>query len=121
MIGQLAVISWIAADKTPHALTVARLRNGLTRALRLLLLLAIGLAGVGALDLLSWWVLEEFQTGNRWLWGGVGVGGVTLLVLRALMQPLQKIAAESNSHALDWLPRLLNFGSLMGLLATAPA
>ena len=53
MIGQLAVISWIAADKTPHALTVARLRNGLTRALRLVFLLAIALAGVGALDLLS--------------------------------------------------------------------
>ena len=121
VIGQLAVISWIAADKTPHALKVARLRNGLTRALRLVLLLAIGLAGVGALDLLSWWVLEEFQTGNRWLWGGVGVGGVALVVLRALMQPLQKIAAESNSHALDWLPRLLNFGSLLGLLALVTA
>ncbi len=121
VIGQLAVISWIAADKTPHALKVARLRNLLTRALRLVLLLAIALAGVGALDLLSWWVLEEFQTGNRWLWGGVGAGGVTLLVLRSLMQPLQKIAAESNSRALDWLPRLLNFGSLIGLLALVTA
>ena len=121
VLGQLAVISWIAADKTPHALKVARLRNRLTRALRLVLLLAVALAGMGALDLLSWWVLEEFQTGNRWLWGGVGVGGIALLVLRALMQPLQKIAAESNSRALDWLPRLLNFGSLLGLLALVTA
>ena len=121
VLGQLAVISWIAANATPHALKVARLRNALTRALRWVLLVALALAGVGALDLLSWWVLEEFQTGNRWLWGGVGVGGVALVVLRALMQPLQKIAAESNSRALDWLPRLLNFGSLLGLLALVTA
>ena len=121
VVGQLAVVSWLAADRTPHALKVARLRNALTRALRLVLLLAIALAGMGALDLLSWWVLEEFQTGNRWLWGGVGVGGVTLLVLRTLMQPLQKIATESNNRALEWLPRLLNFGSLLGLLALVTA
>ena len=121
VLGQLGVISWIAANPTPHALKVARLRNGLTRALRWVLLVALALAGTGTLDLLSWWVLEEFQTGNRWLWGGVGVGGVALVVLRALMQPLQKIAAESNSRALDWLPRLLNFGSLLGLIVLVTA
>ena len=121
VLGQLVVISWIAADKTPHALKVAQLRNGLTRALRWVLLVALALAGIGALDLLSWWFLEEFQTGNRWLWGGVGAGGLTLVVLRSLMQPLQKIAADSNSHALEWLPRLLNFGSLLGLLALVTA
>ena len=121
VLGQLVVISWIAADKTPHALKVAQLRNGLTRALRWVLLVSLALAGIGALDLLSWWFLEEFQTGNRWLWGGVGAGGVMLVVLRSLMQPLQKIAADSNSHALEWLPRLLNFGSLLGLLALVTA
>ena len=117
VLGQLVVITWIAADKTPHAFKVARLRNGLTRALRWVLLVSLALAGIGALDLLSWWVLEEFQTGNRWLWGGVGAGGITLIVLRSLMQPLQKIASESSSHAFEWLPRLLNFGSLLGMLA----
>jgi len=121
VLGQLAVFAWIAIERTPHALKVARLRNALTRALRLVLLITIGLVGVGALDLLSWWVLEEFQTGNRWLWGGVGVGGITLVVLRSLMQPLQKIAAESNSRALEWLPRVLNFGSLFGLLGLITA
>jgi hypothetical protein len=121
VLGQLFVIAWIAFDATPHALKVARLRNGLTRALRFVLLLTLGLAGLGALDLLSWWVLEEFQTGNRWLWGGVGAGGITLIVLRSFMQPLQKIASDSNSHALDWLPRLLNFASLLGLLGLVTA
>lgn len=117
VLGQLGVIGWIALRGEPHALKVARLRNGLTRALRWVLLVALGLGGLGALDRLSWWILEEFQSGNQWLWGGVGVGGLGLVVLRTLMQPLQKIAAESGSRALEWLPRLLNVGSLLGLLA----
>ena len=117
VLGQLGVIGWIALRGEPHALKVARLRNGLTRALRWVLLVALGLGGLGALDRLSWWILEEFQSGNQWLWGGVGVGGLGLVVLRTMMQPLQKIAAESGSRALEWLPRLLNVGSLLGLLA----
>ncbi|MDO8448828.1 MAG: hypothetical protein Q7T10_08465 [Rhodoferax sp.] len=121
VMGQLAVMGWMAASRAPHALKVARLRNWLTRALRVVLLGALALAGLGALDRLSWWVLEEFQTGNQWLWGGVGVGGIALVVLRTLMQPLQKIAAESRSRAHDWLPRLLNFGSLLGLLVLVTA
>ena len=117
VVGQLGVIGWIALRGEPHALKVARLRNGLTRALRWALLVTLALGGLGALDRLSWWILQEFQSGNQWLWGGVGIGGLVLVVLRALMQPLQKIAAESASRALDWLPRLLNVGSLLGLLA----
>ncbi|MEO8856972.1 MAG: hypothetical protein ABI343_08260 [Burkholderiaceae bacterium] len=121
VLGQLFVITRIAADSTPHALKVARLRNHLTRALRVVMLVVVGLLGVGALDLLSWWVLEELQSGNRWLWGGVGVGGLTLIVLRSLMQPLQKIAADSTSHAKEWLPRILSFGSMLALLALVMA
>ena len=119
--GQFGVMVWVARRHEPHALKVARLRNWLTRALRWALLASLALAGLGALDRLSWWVLEEFQTGNRWLWGGVGLGGLVVLVLRALMQPLQKIAAESGTRALDWWPRLLNAASLVGLLALVSA
>ncbi|MFZ2389133.1 MAG: hypothetical protein WAW69_15150, partial [Polaromonas sp.] len=121
VFGQLAVMGWMAVSPAPHALKVARLRNWLTRALRWVLRGALALAGLGALDRLSWWVLEEFQTGNQWLWGGLGVGGVVVVVLRALMQPLQQIAAKSESHARDWLPRLLNFCSLIGLLVLVTA
>ena len=119
--GQLAVMVWMALDRSAHPLKVARLRNWLTRALRWALLAALALAAIGALDRLSWWVLEEFQTGNRWLWGGVGAGGVALVVVRALMQPLQQMAAHSDMRALDWRARLLNLGSLLGLLALVTA
>jgi hypothetical protein len=119
--GQLAAMVWMALSREPHALKVARLRNRLTRALRVVLLGTLALAGMGALDRLSWWLLEEMQTGNRWLWGGVGLGSVVLVVLRALMQPLQQMAANSDRRAREWLPRLLDFGSLLGLLVLVTA
>jgi len=119
--GQLCVMVWMAVTAQPHALKVALLRNWLTRALRWVMLGTLTLTGLGVLDRLSWWVLEEFQTGNQWLWGGVGVGGIVVLALRTLMQPLQQIAAKSENRAREWLPRLLNFGSLLGVLALVTA
>jgi hypothetical protein len=121
VLGQLAAMGSMAASRTPHALKVARLRNGLTRALRGVMLGTVALAGLGLLDRLSWWVLEELQTGNQWLWGGLGVGGVAVVVLRTLTQPLQQIAAKSESHARDWLPRLLNVAGMTGLLVLITA
>ncbi len=117
LIGQAAVQACLAFGRAPHALTVARLRNRLTRALRVVSLAAAAIAGLGALDGLSWWVLEELQGGNDWLWGGVGFGGLMVLVLRTLTQPLQRMAADAGAHARDWLPRLIDLGSLVGLLA----
>jgi len=121
VVGQLTVIGALRFDRTAHSLKVARLRNGLTRALRWVTLGSAALAGMGALDRLSWWVLAELQTGNAWLWRGVGAGSVVVVVLRTLVQPLQKIATDANSRALQWLPRLLNFASLLGLLALVMA
>lgn len=74
--GQLAVMGWIVFNQAPHALKVARLRNWLTRALRWVFHVSLGLAGLGALDWISWWVLEEIQSGNQWLWGGASAWGV---------------------------------------------
>ena len=121
VLGQLAVMLWMALSREPHALRVARLRNALTRALRWVFLGALGLAGLGALDRLSWWVLQEIQTGNQWLWGGVGVGGIVVVVLRTLMQPLQQIASKADSRSRDWLPRLLDVAGLLGLLGLVTA
>ena len=117
VFGQALVQAWLATRTEPRGLAVARLRNWLTRALRVVTSSALAIGGLGVLDRLSWWVLEELQTGNEWLWSGVGVGGIAVLVLRSLMQPLQQLAADPRHRGRDWLPRLLNLGSLLGMLA----
>lgn len=119
--GQLLVQSWMAIGREPHALLVARVRNRLTRALRVVALACLAIAGLGALDAVSWWVLEELQSGNGWLWGGLGFGSLVVLVLRTLAQPLQRVAAEAGPHAHAALPRLLNVMGHVGLLALVTA
>ncbi len=121
VLGQAAVQVWLAGTREPYALAVARVRNVLTRGLRVCTLAALALAALGLLDRGSWWVLEELQSGNEWLWGGVGLGGVIVLVLRTLMQPLQQVAAEANANALKWLPRLLNLAGWVGMLVLVMA
>jgi hypothetical protein len=122
VLGQVGAQLWlVAGSREPHALKVARLRNRMTRALRAVSCIALGLAGMGALDGLSWWILEELQSGNDWLWSGVGAGGLMLLVLRGMVQPLQRIAAEAGAHAREWLPRLLDLAGLAGLVALVVA
>ncbi|RZL00727.1 MAG: hypothetical protein EOP36_14470 [Rubrivivax sp.] len=118
--GQLLAQGWLFFNRDPHALAVARLRNALTRALRMVTLGVCAVAGLGALDVLSWWLLEELQSqaGNEnYLWRGVGFGGLVALGLRTLVQPLQQMAAEAGGRTREWLPRLINVGSLAGLLA----
>ena len=116
VLGQVGTMVWLTIDRTPHALKVAQVHNTLTRNLRWVMMIALALAGIGALDRLSWWILAEFQTGNQWLWRGVGVGSVVVVVLRALVQPLQKIASESSTRAREWLPQLIELGSMFGML-----
>ncbi len=120
-LGQLIVQGWLCCTAETYALSVARLRNWLTRALRVVLLASLALAAMGALDRLSWWVLQEFLTGNRWLWGGVGAGSLVLVVLRGLLQPLQQIAAETGKQAQNWLPRVLSVGSLFAVAVLVTA
>lgn len=101
-----------------RALAVARLREKLTLALRVVLLAALGAALAGALDALSWWLLEALQSGENWVWGGVGIGGAGVLVLRALAQPLQQLAEQAVAGTgVDWAPRMFNLGGLVGLTA----
>ena len=106
--------------RTPEsrALAVARLREKLTKALRIVLLAAVVAAGAGALDAVSWWLLEALQSGETWVWGGVGLGSAGIVLLRALAQPLQLLAERAKvGTGTDWGPRLLNLGGAVGLLA----
>jgi hypothetical protein len=118
VVGQLASRFAMGLLKGSHGLKVALLRNQLTRTLRWAMLIALGLVGLGALDRLSWWLMELLVAPDDkpWLWGGVGVGGAALVALRALMQPLQKIAADTTNQARQWWPQILSFASLLGML-----
>ena len=101
-----------------RALAVARLREKLTLALRIILLMAAGVALAGALDAFSWWLLEALQSGENWVWGGVGIGGAGVVLLRALAQPLQQLAEKAKAGTgVDWALRLFNLAGLVGLLA----
>nr|WP_315204843.1 hypothetical protein [uncultured Albidiferax sp.] len=121
-LGQAGVVLWLWQSRSAsHSLLVAKIRHGLTGALRGALILALGLLALGVLDLVSWWLLEawlEALDNKRdgtpsWLWGGLGVGGFVLLVLRNLVQPLQQMAAETSKQSQDWAPRLVNLASLL--------
>ncbi|MDE2402371.1 MAG: hypothetical protein KGL90_11970 [Burkholderiales bacterium] len=117
LIGQATVQGVVWLSPEPYALSVARVRNHLTAALRVVTLGALAILGMGALDVVSWWVLEELQAGNDYVWSGLGLGGLLALSLRTMAQPLQQMASDAGGHARDWWPRLVDLGGLFGLLA----
>ena len=118
VLGQLAARCTMGLLKGSHGLKVALVRNWFTRMLRWAMLLTLGLVALGALDRLSWWLMELLMAPDDkpWLWGGVGVGGAALIALRALMQPLQKIAADTTTQGREWWPQILSCASLLGML-----
>jgi hypothetical protein len=102
-----------------RSLMVAQTRNNLSGWLRGVLVAALLLLACGVLDLVSWWLLGAWLAAldaphggtPSWLWGGLGVGGFALLVLRNLVQPLQQMAAETSKQGQDWAPRLVNLAN----------
>lgn len=104
-----------------NALAAARLRNWLTRALYGTATAAALLFALGVLDAASWWLLQELLTGSNAWWGGIGAGGVGILLLRSFAQPLQQLAANTEGHARDWLPKLLGVLSAAGLVCLVMA
>jgi len=108
----------LRAGHEKRSLAVARLRNNLTRVLRWVARASLVMALLGALDLASWWVLEALETGERWAWGGLGLGGLGVVLMRSLAQPLQQLAEQSKAGStVDWGPKLLNLVGVLGLLA----
>ncbi len=129
MIGSVLLgqaLSWAALlhprmRKSGNALAAARLRNWLTRALHGTGVAAALLLALGVLDAASWWLLQELLTGSSAWWGGIGAGGVGILLLRSFAQPLQQLAANTEGHAREWLPKLLGVLSTAGLMCLVMA
>jgi len=118
-IGLTASQEWLARTELTRSLAVARVRNVCTFALRSVALAGIAAFAFGALDLLSWWLLAALQAGERWVWGGVGVGSVVVLVLRSMAQPLLALSQRTQpgtGRARAWGPQLLNLSGLVGLV-----
>ncbi|WP_394792442.1 hypothetical protein [Rhodoferax sp.] len=117
-LGQLGVTVWLSLSHQAHSLLITRIRHAMTGALRWALVAVLWLVLLGAMDWSSWrvleWLLEPTQ--RDWLWGSAGAGGLLLVLLRNLVQPLQKMAAETNKQASDWLPRLANLGSQLAFV-----
>jgi len=105
--------------RTP--LGVARERNRLTRVLRRWTLIALALVAIGVLDFLSWTIYTVLARTagtdfSNWMFGGLGVTGVIIAILRALAEPLQKLESAANAARTDWRSRLLNaLGFALGL------
>ncbi|MCE3272279.1 MAG: hypothetical protein K0S57_2676 [Ramlibacter sp.] len=104
-----------------RALQAARVRNLLTRELRLAIVVGLVLFALGALDLASWealaWLESNAEDQSRWLAALVGAGGALLLVVRAFAEPLQKVGTVAGDRAWRNLaPRLLNVAGLLAAL-----
>lgn len=129
MIGSVLLgqaLCWLALvhprmRRSGNALAAARLRNWLTRALHGTGVAAVLLLALGVLDAASWWLLQELMTGSNAWWGGIGAGGVGILLLRSFAQPLQQLAADTEGHAREWLPKLLGVLSAIGMLCLVMA
>ena len=118
-LGHASAMARLALAREPRLLAVARLRNQLTRWLRGALLACLLLAGAGALDWASWWLLLMLSSSqpSGWVWGGVGAGGVLLFVLRGLAPVLQQLAAQAEArHTMALGPLLLNVAGHLGAL-----
>ena len=110
----------LGRSQESRGIALARTRNLLTRVLRWVTLGAAAMAFAGVLDIASWWLLEVMQSGETWIWGGVGLGGLGVVVLRALAPALQQFAEKAGGSPLgraDWGPRLLNLAGVAGMLA----
>ncbi|MDP1792064.1 MAG: hypothetical protein Q8L12_15965 [Methylibium sp.] len=112
----------LITTRETRSLAVARLRHRYTFTLRIVTLAAAGGLLLGALDLLSWWLLVEIQSGERWVLGGIGLGGLVVLVLRSFAQPLLQLSQRTQPGSVSAIgPKLLNAAGLFGVAALLTA
>ena len=106
--GTVLLVRCLRSRGVGRSVANAQLRNRMTAQLRLFNLVTLLLLAAGALDLLSWWFMNVLQSGGAWVYGGLGVGGVLLAVVRAYADPLQKMANADEGPSLGIGPRLLD-------------
>lgn len=106
--GVLLALRCLRSRALGRSVAHAHLRNRMTAQLRLFNLVTLLLVAAGALDLLSWWFMNVLQSGSAWVYGGLGIGGVLLAVVRAYADPLQKMANANDGPSLGIGPRLLD-------------
>ena len=96
------------ASNGGRAVANAKLRNLMTGRLRWFNLITLLLLAAGAVDLVSWWLMNVLQSGSPWVYGSLGIGGVLLAVVRAYADPLQKLANSDDRPSLGMGTRLLD-------------
>ncbi|MBA2722680.1 MAG: hypothetical protein H0U56_07220, partial [Methylibium sp.] len=121
-LGLLWAHARLITTRETRSLAVARLRNRLTAGLRAVTLAAIVGFGLGALDLLSWWLLVALQSGQTWVYSGIGLGGAGVLILRTFAQPLLALSQRTQPGTVSAIgPTLLNAAGLFGFVALMAA
>ena len=96
---------------------VANARRRMTGALRWTNVLFAALVLLGAIDWASWHVREWVERAPAGLFGGLGVGGLLLLALRALNDPMQAWMKGAAGEGGRMLPMLVNaLGFFLALL-----
>lgn len=86
-----------------------RERLHLTASLRRINLATVAMAAFGAFDLLSRSFVAQLDAPSPWwLGGGVGIGSVLFVLVRALAEPLQKMLVSADGPQARWLPQLVN-------------
>ncbi len=114
-----ALLLYLFRKLDEQACTIAEVRRKLTLRLRGVNMAAFVLFLLGLVDWTSWQLLETMQMSDRVLIGGVGTGGLLLLLLRSLSDPLQKWFQPDEGRGFDIVPLLINvagFGLAFGLV-----
>lgn len=88
--------------------TIANARRQLTGALRWANFVAVSIGLLGLLDWVSWELRGILWTSASGMFSGLGVGGVLLVGLRAVSEPMQKWTKSNAGSANEALPMLIN-------------